>query len=184
MRKLLYNLLFLLLLLAQACQQTATPEELYPIQKSMIVDSAVVVSPHPLSSDVGEAILRQGGNAVDAAIAVQFAMAVVFPRAGNIGGGGFMVIRLADGQIDALDYREEAPGVATHDMYLDSLGNIIDSMSTYGHKAIGVPGTVAGMVTAHEKYGSLDWATLVEPAVQFAREGYRITEAEANRLNR
>ncbi|MEO0331088.1 MAG: gamma-glutamyltransferase [Bacteroidota bacterium] len=156
----------------------------YTIQKSAIADNAMVVSPHPLSSEVGLEILKQGGNAVDAAIAVQFAMAVVYPRAGNIGGGGFMVIRLADGTIDAIDYREKAPARADRDMYLDSLENIIPGLSTKGHLASGVPGTVDGMLQVHQKYGKLEFKKLIQPAIKHARKGYKITQTEADRFNR
>ena len=143
----------------------------------------MLVSPHPLSSQVGVEILRKGGNAIDAAIAVQFAMAVVYPRAGNLGGGGFMVIRLANGDHDALDYREKAPLAATRNMYLDSSGNVIPDLSRAGILAVGVPGTVAGMVAAHQKYGRLKFNELVKPAVQLAKIGFGVTQSEANRLN-
>ena len=144
----------------------------------------MVVSPHPLSTEVGLSILRQGGNAVDATIALQFAMAVVYPRAGNLGGGGFMVLRQADGEVASLDYREKAPAAATHDMYLDSLENVIKGLSTSGHLAAGVPGTVAGMFAAHEKYGKLSMQQLIKPAIQLATDGFKITQEEADRLNR
>ncbi|PHN05393.1 gamma-glutamyltransferase [Flavilitoribacter nigricans DSM 23189 = NBRC 102662] len=144
----------------------------------------MVVSPHPLSTQVGIDVLRQGGNAVDATIALQFAMAVVYPRAGNIGGGGFMVIRQSDGQTASLDYREKAPAAANRNMYLDSLENVIDGLSTSGHLAAGVPGTVAGMFAAHQQYGKLPIAQLIEPAIELAREGFRVSQEEADRLNR
>ncbi len=154
----------------------------YTAEKSAVFDSAAVVSPHPLASEVGREILARGGNAVDAAIAIQLAIAVVYPRAGNIGGGGFMVIRQADGSTAALDYRERAPRRATRDMYLDSLGNVIPDLSTRGHLAAGVPGTVAGLVAAHERYGSLPWADLVTPAIELAEEGFPVSITEAERL--
>lgn len=128
-------------------------------------------------------ILHKGGNAIDATIAAQFAMAVVYPRAGNIGGGGFMVIRLQNGEIATLDYREKAPAAATRDMYLDSLGNVIEGLSVNGHLAAGVPGTVAGLFAAHEKYGKLPMSELILPAIQLAGEGFRVTPEEAGRLN-
>ncbi len=155
----------------------------YPIEKEAIAEKAMVVSAHPLASEVGVAILRQGGNATDAAIAVQFALAVVYPRAGNIGGGGLMVIRNMNGSTDALDYREKAPNAASRDMYLDSLGNVREGLSVAGHLASGVPGTVAGMWAAHEKYGTLKWKDLIAPAIQLARNGFLLTESEVNRLN-
>lgn len=166
-----------------SCRQAPVAPD-YLIQKSVVADSAMVVSPHPLSSQVGIDILRQGGNAIDATVAVHFAMAVVFPRAGNIGGGGFMVIRQADGEIAALDYREKAPAAASRNMYLDSLGNIIDGLSTQGHLASGVPGTVDGLIQAHQKYGLLDFAQVIQPAIDLARNGFAITPSEAERLNR
>lgn len=155
----------------------------YPIEKEAVAEKAMVVSAHPLASEVGVAILKQGGNAIDATIAVQFALAVVYPRAGNIGGGGLMVIRNADGSTDALDYREKAPEAASRDMYLDTLGNVREGLSVAGHLASGVPGTVAGMWAAHQKYGTLKWADLVAPAIELAQKGFLLTATEANRLN-
>ena len=149
----------------------------------VIADSAMVVSAHPLASQVGVGILRQGGNAVDAAIGVQFALAVVFPVAGNIGGGGFMVIREAEGGTDCLDYREKAPRAAGRDMYLDDEGNVIEDLSTRGHLAAGVPGSVDGMFRAHEKYGSLPMEQLIQPAIDLAANGFVLTEKEADNLN-
>jgi gamma-glutamyltranspeptidase/glutathione hydrolase len=149
----------------------------------VIADSAMVVSAHPLASQVGVDILRQGGNAVDAAIGVQFALAVVFPVAGNIGGGGFMVIREAEGLTDCLDYREKAPRAATRNMYLDDDGNVVEDLSTRGHLAAGVPGSVAGMFRAHEKYGSLPMEQLIQPAIDLAANGFVLTEKEADNLN-
>ena len=173
---------FLIFSCQQAPQVPQAPN--YTIQKSTVADSAMVVSPHPLASDIGVAILKKGGNAVDAVCAVQIALAVVFPRAGNIGGGGFMVYRAANGALDALDYRERGPAAADRDMYLDSLDNIIPGLSTKGHLASGVPGTVDGMVQAHAKYGDLEWSEIIQPAIDLARQGYAITQAEADRLNR
>ncbi len=147
-------------------------------------DTAMVVSPHPLASEVGLDILKKGGNAVDAAVAVQFALAVVYPRAGNIGGGGFMVIRFEDGSTDAIDYREKAPLAAERDMYLDSAGDVISGLSTLGHLAVGVPGTVDGLIRAHKKHGKLDFASLIEPAIQLADKGYQLTITEAERISR
>jgi gamma-glutamyltranspeptidase/glutathione hydrolase len=141
--------------------------------------NGMVVSAHPSASKVGLDILKKGGNAVDAAVAVQFALAVVYPSAGNIGGGGFMVYRSAQGDIAALDFREKAPGMASRDMYLDSAGNPITAKSLYGHLAAGVPGSVDGMVQAHAKYGELSWAEVVQPALNLARDGFPVTENQA-----
>ncbi|MGH7568704.1 MAG: gamma-glutamyltransferase [Gemmatimonadales bacterium] len=152
----------------------------------------MVVSAHPLASRVGADVLRKGGNAIDAAVAVGFALAVVLPDAGNIGGGGFIVSRDQDGRVRALDYRETAPGQASRDMYLDAAGNPTDKSLT-GHLAAGVPGSVAGLYEAWKTLGSgrLDWAELVAPAVKLARDGHEIDQSrsrsiagEADRLTR
>lgn len=172
---------FSLFSLLLGCRQA--PLVPYEAEQSEYYEEAAVVTGHPLASEVGEQILAKGGNAVDAAVAVQLALAVVYPRAGNIGGGGFMVYRAADGTVDALDYREKAPSGASRNMYLDSLENPIDGLSTKGHLAAGVPGTVAGLVAAHTKYGSLPWNELVQPAVDLAQAGYIISTTEADRLN-
>ncbi len=124
-----------------------------------------------LASDVGAAVLAAGGNAVDAAVATGFALAVVYPVAGNIGGGGFAVIRLADGTTASLDFREKAPGAAHRDMYLDESGEV-SSDAVVGHRAAGVPGAVAGMWELHQRFGSLPWSDVVAPAIELAREGF------------
>lgn len=151
--------------------------------RGLIVQKAMVVSAHPLASEVGKNIMAKGGNAVDAAIATQFALAVVYPGAGNIGGGGFMVSRMANGEIASLDYREKAPLAGGRDMYLDENGEVIPNSSLRGHLAAGVPGTVAGLAAAHQKYGKLDWAELVQPAIDLAANGWELTEREARGLN-
>ncbi|MGK0389518.1 MAG: gamma-glutamyltranspeptidase/glutathione hydrolase [Maribacter sp.] len=158
--------------------------DVYPVDKQIIAKKAIVVTAHPLATDIGLEILKKGGNAVDAAVAVQFALAVVYPRAGNIGGGGFMVYRGADGDVASLDFREKAPLKADKDMYLDSLGNVIKGLSQNSHLAVGVPGVVDGMVKAHQKYGKLKWAELVEPAYKLAKEGILLTSSEAKTLNK
>lgn len=142
-----------------------------------------MVSAHPLASQAGLEILQAGGNAVDAAIAVQYALAVVYPVAGNIGGGGFMVVREADGTLYNLDYREKAPAAADRDMYLDENGEAIADKSRQGHLASGVPGAVAGMFEAHKKLGSLPMEQLLAPAIKLAKEGFLLTEKEARNLN-
>ena len=141
---------------------------------------AMVVSVHHEASDAGLEILKQGGNAVDAAVAVGFALAVVFPRAGNIGGGGFMLIRMAHGDTKThfLDYRERAPGASTANMYLDAQGNIIPGLSTSGYKAIGVPGSVAGLVYAQKHFGRLTLAQDMAPAIRLATDGFKLTATE------
>lgn len=145
--------------------------------------NGVVVSGHPEASKVGLKILKQGGNAMDAAVAVQFALAVVFPNAGNIGGGGFLVYRDANGNSTTLDYREKAALGANRDMYLDANGNVLPKKSVQGHLAVGVPGTVDGMVEAHRQYGKLKWAELVQPAIDLAEKGFPITANQAKELN-
>ncbi|NEU07525.1 gamma-glutamyltransferase [Flavihumibacter sp. R14] len=143
----------------------------------------MVVSAHPEASRVGLNILKSGGNAVDAAVAVQFALAVVYPNAGNLGGGGFLVYRSSTGEISSLDFREKAPAAASRNMYLDSAGNAITDKSLYGPLAAGVPGSVDGMVKAHQKYGRLSWARVVQPALDLALNGYKLTENQARELN-
>lgn len=145
--------------------------------------NGVVVSAHPIASEIGTDIMKKGGNAMDAAVAVQFALSVTLPIAGNIGGGGFLVYRGADGKTDALDFRETAPGAATETMYLDAAGNPIENLSIHGALASGVPGTVDGMVQAHQKYGKLSWTEVLQPAVELAENGFPLTEAQAGELN-
>src|SRR5436190_9464794 len=138
---------------------------------------AMVVSAHPLATQVGVDILKLGGNAIDAAVAVAFALEVVLPDAGNIGGGGFIVHRTAGGEVTALDYREAAPAAATHDMFVDSAGNPTEK-SLAGHLASGVPGSVAGLYEAWKKYGSLPWAAVVAPAIRLA-QGHVVDSARS-----
>jgi len=157
----------------------------YKLQKSAIEAQAMVVTGHPLASEIGLKILKKGGNAVDAAIAIQYALAVVYPKAGNIGGGGFMVLRLADGTTNTLDFREKAPGKASRDMYLDAQKEVIPRLSIDGHLAAGVPGSVAGMEAAFERYSTLkDFKALINPAISLARDGFALTKKQADGLNR
>lgn len=149
-------------------------------QTGLVGNKAMVVSAHPLASEVGKNILLKGGNAVDASIAVHMALAVVYPQAGNIGGGGFMVIRENDETVHTLDYREKAPLNAHRDMYLDAQGNALPEKSQNGHLASGVPGAVDGMVRAFEKFGSLPWEQLIDPAIKLAEDGFELTEKEAD----
>lgn len=143
----------------------------------------MIVSAHPLATKVGLNILKSGGNAYDAAVATQFALAVVYPRAGNIGGGGFAVIRETNGSLSTLDFREKAPLQAFRTMFEDSTGQVISSKSQIGGLAAGVPGSVAGMWQLHQKYGITPWENLVQPAIDIAFEGHRITADEAEALN-
>jgi gamma-glutamyltranspeptidase/glutathione hydrolase len=146
--------------------------------------NGMVVCAYPDAAQVGLGILKKGGNAVDAAVAVQFALAVTYPEAGNIGGGGFMVYRSAKGKTNTLDFREKAPSAASANMFLDASGNVIPGMSTGSHQASGVPGSVDGMVEANRKYGKLKWAELVQPAIDLARNGFKITKRLADGLTR
>ncbi|WP_448701046.1 gamma-glutamyltransferase [Mucilaginibacter sp. AW1-3] len=145
--------------------------------------NGMVVCAYPDAAQVGVNILKKGGNAVDAAVAVQFALAVTYPEAGNIGGGGFMVYRSGKGETNTLDFREKAPAAASVNMFLDSAGNVVPNMSLLTHQASGVPGSVDGMITAHQKYGRLKWADLVQPAIDLARDGFKITKKLAAALN-
>ncbi|WP_394367362.1 gamma-glutamyltransferase [Pontibacter burrus] len=151
--------------------------------RGVIADKAMVVSAHPEASRVGLEIMSKGGNAYDATVATQFALAVVFPEAGNIGGGGFTVYRSSDGETGSIDYREIAPAAASATMYQDSEANVIAGLSTNGHLAVGIPGTVDGMVKLHQKFGVLPWAEVVQPAIDLARNGVVLTQREADGLN-
>lgn len=135
-----------------------------------------------MATDVGVQILKQGGNAVDAAVAVAFALAVTYPTAGNIGGGGFMIVRMADGRSAAIDYREIAPSGAHKSMFLDAKGDVIPGASKTGHRSVGVPGTVAGMALAREKFGRLKWADIIAPAQRLAAEGFPVSHSFASGL--
>ncbi len=166
-----------------AAAQNAQPDALpYKGEQPVRAQHGMVVSVHHLASDAGVEILQSGGNAVDAAVATGFALAVVHPSAGNLGGGGFMLIRLHSGKSTFIDYREKAPLAATATMYQDAQGNIIPGASITGYKAIGVPGSVAGMVYAEKKYGRLDLKKVMAPAIRLASEGFVLTEQEAHEL--
>jgi len=141
-------------------------------------EQGMVVTAHQLATKVGVDVLKKGGNAVDAAVAVGYAMAVVYPAAGNLGGGGFMTIQLADGRKTFLDFREKAPLAATRDMYLDSSGNVIKGASTKGHLAVGVPGSVAGLEYAREKYGTRSRGALIAPAIAYAERGFVLDDGD------
>ena len=154
----------------------------YAVQKQITCTKGAVVSAHPLASIVGLDILKQGGNAFDAAIATQLALAVVYPGAGNIGGGGFLLAHLKSGENISLDYREKAPSKASRDMYLDENGNAQAKLSRYGHLASGVPGTVAGLF-ASMKYARLPFKKLIQPAIDLAEKGFAITAAQASSFN-
>ncbi len=169
----------MILLLMAAVEAASVSASTHPVH----AQHGIVVSVNELASRVGVGILRGGGNAVDAAVATGFALAVVHPPAGNIGGGGFMLIRMADGKTHFLDYREKAPAAATRDMYLDGHGNVIDGASEIGYKSIGVPGSVAGMAYAEQKYGKLTLKQAMAPAIRLAREGYDLTWEDTQDLH-
>ena len=141
----------------------------------------MVVTAHKLASDIGLQVLKDGGNAFDAAIAVNYALAVSYPRAGNIAGGGFMVYRTADGEVGSLDYREKSPMRSYRDMFLDEAKNIVDDLSTLGALAVAVPGTVAGMDAVHQKFGTKSMLDLLTPSINLAKKGFAINEAQAGK---
>lgn len=147
-------------------------------KRGLIAKKAMVVSAREEASKIGSAILEQGGTAFDAMIATDLALAVCYPYAGNIGGGGFMVYRLEDGSFGALDYREKASKLATKDMYLDSLGNVIPNLSTKGALAVGIPGTIAGLFAVHEKFGTLSIETIMQPVIDLANRGFVVTKKD------
>jgi gamma-glutamyltranspeptidase / glutathione hydrolase len=162
--------------------QKAAPGSDYMSEKPVQEPHAMVVTIHHLATDAGVSILKSGGNAVDAAVAVGFALAVVHPVAGNIGGGGFMLIHEHTGKNTFIDYREKAPLAATTNMYLDAQGNIIPKASIVGYRAIGVPGSVAGLVYAEKKYGKLTLAKVIAPAIHLAADGFVLSDEEAGEL--
>jgi gamma-glutamyltranspeptidase/glutathione hydrolase len=145
-------------------------------------ENGMVVSAHHLASKVGVDVLKKGGNVIDAAVAVGYALAVVYPSAGNLGGGGFMIMQLADGRKTFLDFREKAPLAATADMYLDKDSNAIKGLSTIGHLAVGVPGTVSGLEVAREKYGTKKRAELIAPSIQLAERGFALEQGDVDML--
>ena len=155
-----------------------------PKVKGLIADQAMVVSAREEASAIGLEIIRKGGNAFDAMMATEMALAVAFPFAGNLGGGGFMVYRMADGSVGSIDYREKAPAAATKDMYLDAHGEVIPGLSTQGALASGIPGTIAGIFAAQEKFGKLTPAEILEPVIALAEKGFLITQKQAERLQK
>ena len=174
-------MMLILVLLSSLASAQINPYQ-YTINKIANGSKGAVSSAHPLASQVGLEILKKGGNAFDAAIATQLALAVVYPGAGNIGGGGFLVAYSNKGKAISIDYREKAPGSASRDMYLDKDGNPLLNLSQNGHLASGVPGTVAGLFASHQ-YGKIGFAALIQPAIELAEKGFVITAAEARSLN-
>lgn len=151
-------------------------------QTGLIASKAMVVSARQEASEIGVAIIKKGGNAFDAMVATELALAVAYPYAGNIGGGGFMVYRKANGEVGTLDYREKAPLAANKNMYLDGDGNVIPNLSTDGAMSIGVPGTIAGIFAVHEKFGKLPIQTLIQPAIDLAKKGIVVTENQSKQF--
>src|SRR5512133_521565 len=143
-------------------------------------ENGMVVTAQHLATKVGVDVLKKGGNAVDAAVAVGYALAVVYPAAGNLGGGGFMTLQLADGRKSFIDFREKAPLAASANMYLDKDGNVIKGLRTYGHLSVGVPGSVWGMEYAREKYGSMKRAPLLKPAIALAEKGFALGQGDVD----
>ena len=152
-------------------------------QKGLIADKAMVVSAREEASKIGVAIMKKGGNAFDAMVATELALAVAYPYAGNIGGGGFMVYRKANGETGTLDYREKAPLSATKNMFLDKAGNILPDKSTDSPLAIGVPGTIAGVFAVHKKLGSLPMSEIMKPVIELAEKGVIVTKKQEKSLN-
>jgi len=178
------NRLILLLVISVIWSCKNNPETLEKIQnRGLITQNAMVVSARKEASKIGSDILEKGGNVFDAMMATEMALAVCFPSAGNLGGGGFMVYRLHSGETGALDYREKAPLAATKNMYLDSLGNVIPNKSIIGEMAVGVPGTVAGVFEAHRKFGKLSVKDILQPVIDLAKNGYALTEKQQNGIN-
>ncbi|NDV14934.1 gamma-glutamyltransferase [Muricauda sp. TY007] len=169
-------ILFLPLILFINCkQQPATPT-------GLVTEKAMVVSAREEASQLAVDIMKKGGNAFDAMVATELTLVVAYPFAGSVGGGGFMVYRKNNGEVGGIDYREKAPLAAHKDMYLDSLGNVIPGMSTSGGTAVGVPGTVAGVLEVHKKFGKLPLKEIIQPIIELANKGLVVTEKQANRL--
>lgn len=179
------NLLLLLIIgLFYGCSGETGNKKLKIVEgPGIVTDSGMVVSAHPQSSHIGIQIMQKGGNAIDAAVALQFALAVCYPEAGNIGGGGFMLIRTSDGMSDVIDYREKAPALASRDMFLDKSGNVSTGLSTDTPLGSGVPGSVDGMLYAHSKYGKLPFRDVIQPAIDLAQKGFYLTRQQADDLN-
>src|SRR5450432_1428076 len=183
----LQQLVFLILLAIHSlcfftARSQAGREFNYHSNKHVTCQNGAVVSAHPLASQAGIGVLKLGGNAVDAAIATQLALAVVYPAAGNIGGGGFMILHIKSGENISIDYREVAPAAASRDMYLDANGDPQMHLSQDGHLAAGVPGTIAGLFAAM-KYAKLPFKKLIQPAIDLAESGFAITESQAQSFN-
>ena len=168
-------LLFVIIILNVCCKTEVPPS-------GLVTENAMVVSARQEASAIGSAILARGGNAFDAMVATELALAVAYPFAGNLGGGGFMVYRKANGDVGSIDYREKAPASAHRDLYLDEVGNVIPGMSTLGATAVGVPGTIAGITEVHAKMGSLPFEEILAPVIALAKKGVVVTEKQARSM--
>ncbi|MGM5470227.1 gamma-glutamyltransferase [Flavobacteriaceae bacterium LMO-SS05] len=176
-------IIFMLALFLVSCQNSDSKQSKVLSKRGTVSSRAMVVSARAEASKIGSDILKKGGNAFDAMMATEMALAVAYPYAGNLGGGGFMIYRLANGDVGTLDYREKAPIAATKNMYLDEHGNIIKNKSTVGAYAVGIPGTIAGVFAAHKKFGKLPIKDILQPAIDLATYGYVITEKQQQRFN-
>jgi len=170
----IFYILLIPLFIVFSCNET---------NRATIYKNGMVSSAHPIASKIGIDILKKGGNAFDAAIAVHFALSVVYPNAGNIGGGGFLVYRLDNGEVGTLDFREKAPNSSSADMYLDDKGNVIPGLSSIGGLAVGVPGTISAIFEIHNKFGSLPIEELFKPSIELAQKGFLVTEYLEEELN-
>ncbi|HEX9826758.1 MAG TPA: gamma-glutamyltransferase [Flavobacteriaceae bacterium] len=173
----------MLLCFLVSCKKSEDKQSQHQSKRGTITSSAMVVTARAEASKIGSDILKKGGNAFDAMMATEMALAVTYPFAGNLGGGGFMVYRLANGDIGSLDYREKAPLASTKNMYLDDHGDVIENKSTLGPYAVGVPGTIAGIFAAHEKFGKLPVKEILQPVIDLALQGFAITEKQQKRFN-
>lgn len=180
MRK--YLLLILLIAISWSCKDNRFDAVNTSEKRGLITENAMVVTAREEASKIGSDVLKQGGNAFDAMFATEMALAVVYPYAGNLGGGGFMVYRLANGKTGALDYREKAPLAAHKTMYLDEEGNVIKDMSTVGAHSVGIPGTIAGIFEAHERFGTMTPEQLLKPVIALAEQGFAVTEKQHKKL--
>lgn len=174
---------FLILILFVSCKDITSHQPSLTLKRGLIKEKAMVVSARAEASEIGVAIMKKGGNAFDAMMATEMALAVTYPYAGNLGGGGFMVYRLANGDVGVLDYREKAPLASSKNMYLDSQGNVIPDKSTVGAYAVAVPGTIAGIFEAHRKFGKLSVSEILKPVIALAEKGFVITNKQQERFN-
>ncbi|GAB2610740.1 gamma-glutamyltransferase [Belliella aquatica] len=174
----IYSISILVFLFVSSCNKPVERK----VVRGLIAEKAMVVSARKEASEIGLSILQKGGNAFDAMVATELSLAIAFPFAGNLGGGGFMIYRMADGSIGSIDYREKAPIAATRDMYLDENGEVIPRLSTTGALAVGVPGTIAGILEVHRKFGTLSLEEILEPVIRFAEKGAVVTENQASGL--